>query len=76
MAVAHSELLRQVGHSVSVQGAGPDAIGRDVRESRYRVDLRAPRRQLGPAAQTRPEPRALGGRRRVKEAPVIGTGYP
>ena len=71
VAVAHPQLARELPDPAAVERSGADPVGRHPGEPRHRVDDRAPRRQLGPAAETGPEPGPLGGRGRIEEAPAL-----
>jgi hypothetical protein len=50
MAFTHAHVVREIADTASVECAGGDAMGSDVRESRDGVDDRAPRCKLWTAA--------------------------
>jgi hypothetical protein len=72
VALADAQVPRQVRYAVPVERARGDALHRGLGQLEHDVDhRRAAGRQLGSAAQTRPESRTLGGRRRLEKPAVL-----
>ncbi len=76
MALAYTQLLRQLPDAMPVECSGRDAHRRGPGDPRNRIAEGPARRQLRAATQTGPEAVALGGRGGIEEPPALGIGDP
>ena len=71
MPLTDTKVPSELSDRAVVERACRNAVRRHVRETRDGIHDRAARRKLRTAAKTRPEARAVGGGRRLAEAPAV-----